>query len=511
MKIERLIEELSCIKRAILYGQSKNVLPETGLHEAYKQSAENLFHYLVLRSFDLRPYQDILSDLGLSSLRTAEGYVLQNLTNVIHNLKRLSGSQVLIDEGNETLGYLESKELLQHRTNALLGFSKINNKTRIMVTLPTEAAFDENIVLKMAENGMDIARINLGHDDEKVWQAMVDNVRKVSIKISRPIKVYMDLAGPKIRTGRISLKSKKDKISKKLSVQEGEHILLTKKNRKTIKSKFDTDGKQLRKARLSVSLPQIIDDVIVGDPILFDDGMLVGKVVTKDDTKIEVRLEKCFKPKLGSEKGINLPYTQLNLPALTKQDITVLPFACANADIIGYSFVRSEKDVELLYKKLNNLGAKDIGVVFKIENQEAFENFPSILFKGMERNHIGVMIARGDLAVEIGFERISEVQKELLWLCEASHIPVIWATQVLETLAKKGIPTRAEISDAAQGARAECVMLNKGPHINEAIHTLRTILDKMDGHMSKKKESLRALNIAKKYMEWQDQQPSLSF
>ena len=144
--------------------------------------------------------------------------------------------------------------------------------------------------------------------------------------------------------------------------------------------------------------------------------------------------------------------------------------------------------------------------MFKIENQEAFENFPSILIKGMERNKIGVMIARGDLAVEMGFERISEVQKELLWICEAAHIPVIWATQVLETLAKKGIPTRAEISDAAEGARAECVMLNKGPHINQAITTLRSILDKMDGHMSKKKESLRALNVTKKYMEWQDQE-----
>ena len=260
-----------------------------------------------------------------------------------------------------------------------------------------------------------------------------------------------------------------------------------------------------------ISLPQIIDDVSIGDPILFDDGMIVGKILAKNSDSCEVKIEKCFKTKLGSEKGINLPRTQLSLPALTSEDIQVLPFACEHADILGYSFVRSEHDVEILYNELDALGAEDIGVVFKIENQEAFENFPGILLKGMKRKKIGVMIARGDLAVELGFERISEVQKELLWICEAAHIPVIWATQVLETLAKKGIPTRAEISDAAQGAQAECVMLNKGPHINEAIHTLRTILDKMHGHMSKKKESLRALNIAKNYMAWEDQKVSLSF
>ena len=136
-------------------------------------------------------------------------------------------------------------------------------------------------------------------------------------------------------------------------------------------------------------------------------------------------------------------------------------------------------------------------MVFKIENKEAFENFPDILIKGMERNKIGVMIARGDLAVEIGFERISEVQNQILWLCEAAHVPVIWATQVLDNLARTGIPTRAEISDAALAAQAECVMLNKGPYINQAIQVLKNILIRMEGHSFKKKDELRALNVAK--------------
>ena len=353
---------------------------------------------------------------------------------------------------------------------------------------------------------MEVARINLGHDDEEVWRAMVRNVRNVSKELGKSVKIYMDLAGPKIRTGRISFINKKGKEAKKIRLQEGEHLVLTKRPIAANTSDFNESGQQIQKAELNVSLPQIIDDLAIGDPVLFDDGMIKGFVVEKNSESATLEIVKCFKSKLGSQKGINLPHTKLNLPALTDEDIAFLPFACQYADILGYSFVRNGKDVELLYKVLETLKANDIGVVFKIENQEAFENFPSILVKGMQRNRIGVMIARGDLAVEIGFERISEVQRELLWICEAAHIPVIWATQVLETLAKKGIPTRAEISDAAQGARAECVMLNKGPHINHAIRTLRDILNKMDGHMSKKKDSLRALNIAKRYIQWQDQE-----
>ena len=110
------------------------------------------------------------------------------------------------------------------------------------------------------------------------------------------------------------------------------------------------------------------------------------------------------------------------------------------------------------------------------------------------------MIARGDLAVEIGFERISEVQEEILWLCEAAHIPVIWATQVLDNLAKTGIPTRSEISDAAHGAQAECVMLNKGPYIIDAIKVLKNVLKRMEAHSAKKKNELRALNVTRKYV-----------
>ena len=511
MNVQELIEELNCVKRALLYGHSKISVPKVGVHSDYAKSATNLFHYLVLRSFDLRPLQKKLAELGFSALGTAEGYVLQNLNHVLAHLKRLIGHDVAFDLYDDGLGFEESRKLLEDHKRALFGNNEGNPTTHIMVTLPTEAAYDGEMVLAMVKSGMNIARINLSHDNEDVWRAMVSQVKRASKSLGKPIKVYMDLAGPKIRTGDISFQNKKGKTVKKLPVRQGEHILLTKNPVLNPKSSFDKNGRQQTVAEINVSLPQIIDDVQLGDSILFDDGMIRGHVLKKETASVLVEITKCFKSKLGSQKGINLPNTRLHLPALTGDDIKVLPFACEHADILGYSFVRSKDDVAVLYKTLEELKAKDIGVVFKIENQEAFENFPTILMKGMERNNIGVMIARGDLAVEIGFERISEVQKELLWLCEAAHIPVMWATQVLETLAKKGIPTRAEVSDAAEGARAECVMLNKGPHINEAISTLRNILDKMDAHVSKKKESLRALNIAKKYIEWQDQELKLSY
>jgi pyruvate kinase len=118
------------------------------------------------------------------------------------------------------------------------------------------------------------------------------------------------------------------------------------------------------------------------------------------------------------------------------------------------------------------------------------------LLTAMRSPLVGVMLARGDLAVEVGYERLSEVQEELLWICEAAHVPVIWATQVLEDLAKKGVPSRSEVTDAAMSGRAECVMLNKGPHIVRAVELLSRILDRMEEHQSKKSAIMRRLSVS---------------
>jgi pyruvate kinase len=150
--------------------------------------------------------------------------------------------------------------------------------------------------------------------------------------------------------------------------------------------------------------------------------------------------------------------------------------------------------VRALQEQLARLGAGGLGIILKVETRRGFEQLPDMLLAAMASRAAGVMIARGDLAIECGFERLAEVQEELLWICEAAHMPVVWATQVLEGLAKTGQPSRAEITDAAMGGRAECVMLNKGPHIGEALRTLDGILRRMQTHQSKKRSLLRALH-----------------
>ena len=130
-----------------------------------------------------------------------------------------------------------------------------------------------------------------------------------------------------------------------------------------------------------------------------------------------------------------------------------------------------------------------------------------MLLAAMKAPRCGVMIARGDLAVECGFERLAEVQEEILWICEAAHVPVIWATQVLETLAKEGMPSRAEITDAAMAQRAECVMLNKGPHVVEAVQVLDDILRRMQGHQAKKRSMLRELQLVSRFRRAREARP----
>ncbi len=181
----------------------------------------------------------------------------------------------------------------------------------------------------------------------------------------------------------------------------------------------------------------------------------------------------------------------MDLPAITPKDLEDLRFIVAHADLVGMSFVRHERDVyELQIAAARAKGRAPRESCLKIETRQAFERLPNLILAAMRRHPAGVMIARGDLAVECGYERMAEVQEEMLWICEAAHMPVIWATQVLESLAKTGQPSRAEITDAAMGERAECVMLNKGPHIVEAIIALDNILRRMQGPSDQEKLAL---------------------
>jgi pyruvate kinase len=248
-------------------------------------------------------------------------------------------------------------------------------------------------------------------------------------------------------------------------------------------------------AHIACTLQQVIDQVCTGERIWFDDGKIGGVIrsVTDDWLEVEITQAREGGEKLIGDKGINLPDSELDLPALTEKDLQDLVAVAKEADMVGLSFVQQADDVYLLREQLDRLGRNDIGIVLKIETLKGFENLPELMLAAMSGGCAGVMIARGDLAVECGYERMAEVQEEILWCAEAAHMPVIWATQVLETLAKTGVPSRAEISDAGLGVRAECVMLNKGPYIADAIRTLDDILRRMGGHQVKKRSLLRAL------------------
>ncbi len=283
-----------------------------------------------------------------------------------------------------------------------------------------------------------------------------------------------------------------------ITLRQGDNLIVTRELTLGRPAVYDSAGTILTPASIGCSIPEIFDDVTSGESIWFDDGKIGGIIENVGASEMMVRITQVRSQgeKLRADKGINLPDTQLNLPSLTAKDIADLTFAAAQADIIEMSFVNSASDVESLQTLLVQDFGQAPGIVLKIETRRGFANLPDMLLTAMRSPRCGVMIARGDLAVECGFERMAEVQEEILWMCEAAHVPVIWATQVLETLAKDGMPSRAEITDAAMGDRAECVMLNKGPYILSAVRVLDDILTRMQAHQSKKRPMLRELQLA---------------
>lgn len=274
-------------------------------------------------------------------------------------------------------------------------------------------------------------------------------------------------------------------VLQKLRPQTGDRIVLT-------SADVVCDPQDGDIPKISCTLPEAVRALEVGQQVLFDDGAIAAKVVGKRgtlDTESTESTEETVEAellvtrggaKLAEYKGINLPDTELPLPSLTEEDEAALAFVAEHADMAAVSFIRSREDVAYVLEKFHELGADDLGLVLKIETIPAFENLTTILLEGMRHAKFGVMLARGDLAVEMGFARMAEVPGQVMAMVEAAHVPLIIATQVLESMAKSGLPTRAEITDVAWALRAECIMLNKGPHIPEAIAILREIGVKMD-------------------------------
>ncbi|OBH04623.1 pyruvate kinase [Mycobacterium sp. E1747] len=589
--LEQIDGLLASLREAEIYWARwlPTIAPE---HQA---SARNLLHYWAIRQFDLRELQARLAEFGLSSLGRSEAHVQATLAAVRAAIVAMANGTWHPPAPSAAPIKLGPMILRKH-TVELLGPRPAHRMTRIMVTLPTQAASDPGLVRELVRRGMNIARINCAHDDVDAWRAMVGHVRNAAAEAGATCLVAMDLAGPKLRTGPlepgprvVKLRPRRDQLGRVVaparawmtSTEEpadppqpgmvvftvpmrwladrrrGDVLVLrdARGSQRHLVLQDDTEplgrgfvvttqqttylvtGTVLRAedesaqvgllaekeqslvlragsllqltrdcspapvdgdqpvARIGCTLPEAFDHARPGDAVYFDDGKIGGRVVSVARDVLTVRIDRPEQgeARLKAGKGINMPDTDLPISAITDRDVSDLVAVIELADLVELSFVRNPADVERLLAELDRLGADRLGIVLKIETQRAFEHLPQLLLTAMRRPRVGVMIARGDLAVECGYERMAELQEEILWLCEAAHLPVIWATQVLEQLAKTGLPSRAEISDAAMSERAECVMLNKGPFLDDAVTVLDNIMRRMADHYYKKNALLRPL------------------
>jgi pyruvate kinase len=453
------------------------------LDPAQQVSCENLLSYLALRTEDIRDLQASLHMHGLSSLASSESHIFSQI-NLI--LERLGDS--FIPSENASNNYTEASKDIRSKSKKLFGEKKEESVPYIMVTLDKSYAENHDKVRDTLMAGMNVARINCAHDDEYIWERMIIHLRRAAKETHRTCKIYMDLAGPKIRTLIAGRENKKRKIE----VAPGETIYLT--------DNIENDISEEK--IIGCTIEGIVQQLKKGERVLFDDGSIECRIeeVSKGKARLTVVRVSREKPFIKPEKGMNFPDSDLSVSSLTDFDISCLPFIAEHADLIGYSFIRNSNDLVQMQKLLSVHRKRDLPVILKIETKEAVRNLPSLLIQGMQENVFGVMIARGDLAIELGFERMSEIQEEILWICEAAHAPVIWATQVLETLNKTGLATRSEITDAFYSGSAECVMINKGEHTIEVIKTLKDILLRGGAHHIKKRHTFRPLQIAKDYL-----------
>jgi pyruvate kinase len=455
------------------------------VRKTFWDSCLNLSYYLALRQHDLRPLQLALKPWGLSSLGRIEAQVMANLDAVISTLGKVCGvDPALLPSHLPVEKFFEGDRLLQSHTEDVFGKAPTHRQVRIMVTLPTIAANDYQFVKDLLQRGTDCVRINCAHDTINEWEAAIAHVRQAERETGRSCKVLMDLGGPKPRLGEVRFAKGKQKLF------VGDSLLL---KRDSPKIDHFTD------CQASCTIPEILDRLQVGASVWIDDGRIgaIVESITPEGVRLQITHARPKGEKIRPDKGLNFPDTLLRLSSLTDKDRKDLDFVATHADIIGYSFVQEVADIVLLQQELKTrLGERAFlpAIVAKIETPEAIRNLPELIVYAAGKQPFTVMIARGDLAVEIGYQRLAEMQEEILWLCEAAHVPVIWATQVLENLVKKGIPSRSEMTDAAMSERAECVMLNKGEYLAQAVTILDDVLTRMQAHQSKKTPQLRALN-----------------
>lgn len=599
VETEQLLDRLLSVRREAVAASQRRAGTISQVPESVRLGAENLVHYLAVRDVDLRHEQVLLAERGLSSLGRAEAHVLATIDAVIARLATdlaAVGSppaQVPCDLAMVGPSASEGRAALERHTAAALGPAVGGRRTRVMVTLPAEAASDPAVADRFVAAGMSVARINAAHDDPGAWEAMAANVRSAAARHGVDVRIMVDLPGPKLRTGPIVvgpavLKIRPDRDDVGRVVASGRFVLRpsralappdaddlpvvivssprlpavgerievvdARRRRRTLEVVEQRDGdvvvatdrttylvpgtalaggrlgtiervperpgvirlvrdQQLllrlgtepghgagdtpdQVATVGVDVPALFTGLTPGARVLFDDGRIETVVERVGREQAVVRVVRPERSRLRAGKGVNVPDLDLALGASTDDDRAVIEQVHSFADLVALSFVGHPDVIASVHGDLDRLGSADVGVVLKIEHRTAFERLPELLLTALRRPPVAVMVARGDLAIEVGYERLAEVQEEVVWLSEAAHVPVIWATQVLESLAKHGAPTRAEVTDAAWSIRAECVMLNKGPYIAETISFLDDVLGRMSSHRQKRTPMLRRLSIA---------------
>lgn len=571
------------------------------------KSLLNLNQYMLLRKKDRTQLQEKLFMLSLSSLGRSYAHVAGSIDTLYDQLSSsLGGEQIsekLMAEFHH-LSIADSITIASHNSKALFGgkaSSKLSRQsTAVMVTLPSHAAKNDGIVIRqLADAGVNVFRINTAHDDSYAWKAMADVIGLINTdrEPAEKIKIFVDLAGPKIRTGAIQeveipieigsnkqekevmiyctdiatkgeytdsftlekipaqmavdkkffKKIRKDSVIKIVDVNDKKAMIsirdvtdtyargfINKKvfiNKKTILKCRNSETKLFNLEIQKDPIRLFVDDLLIiteneiygrsaildkeknvvlpalircsvqgmlaslkeGEKVFIDDGKIGLTVLENniDSITCKVVISKAGGTLLKEEKGINFPDTYIKTPALTPSDRTNALSVLEFADSLSLSFCQSAEDVHDLQTLLQESGRNDIGIIAKIETQQAVVNMPEILVQLLNSEKSGVMIARGDLAIEVGFENMAYIQEALLDICDAAHLPVIWATQVLESKMKNNLPSRAEVTDAAMAGRAECVMLNKGAFAIDTIDVLQRILHDMHTVSKKNRQLLK--------------------
>ena len=336
-------------------------------------------------------------------------------------------------------------------------------KTKIVCTMGPNTN-DKNIMLELAKNGMDVARFNFSHGDYAEHQSRLEILKEVRKELDRPVAALLDTKGPEIRTGVL-------KDGKKVSLKEGQTFTLT--TREIVGDETITH----------INYSGLNEDVAAGNKILIDDGLIelkVQEVVNGTDIVCTV----VNGGELGMRKGVNVPNVKIKLPALTEKDKADIRFGIEQGfDFIAASFVRTADAVREIRAMLNEAGSS-IQIIAKIENAEGIENLDDII-----EASDGIMVARGDMGVEIPAEQVPHIQKTIIRKCNLACKPVITATQMLDSMIRNPRPTRAEVTDVANAVYdgTDAVMLSgetaMGKYPIDALKMMVSIVEETEAYL----------------------------